>query len=264
VEHYQKYEVVWNGQHGRTVFFQNEMPYDPPNQAAWRTGANGYAAYKVADGVTSHEAWGVGSYCYFNVDPSIVADRGFEVPNVSGVTFHDLLTVSLGGNGVITHVIDDAGGPAQGTATVPSYLASYVGNGTSTGQQLDRTGWTATASNTGGSDVPGNMLDSAAGTRWSTGVPMANGQWIVVDMKASHAVSKVVMDSGGYAGDYARGYQVYVSADGTTWGSPVATGTGTGSPLAVTFTPATGRYLRVVQTGSAGNWWSIVDFTAWT
>jgi hypothetical protein len=57
VEHYQKYEVTWNGNGGRTYFFQNEMPYDPPNQATWRTGANGYAAYKVADGVTSHEGW---------------------------------------------------------------------------------------------------------------------------------------------------------------------------------------------------------------
>lgn len=55
VEHYQKYEVIWNGNGGRTIFFQNEMPYDPPTQAAWRTGANGYAAYKVADTVTTHE-----------------------------------------------------------------------------------------------------------------------------------------------------------------------------------------------------------------
>ena len=125
VEHYQKYEVIWNGQGGRTIFLQNEMPYDPPNQAAWRTGANGYAAYKVADSVTSHEAWGLGSYCYFNVDPSIVADRGFEVPNATGVRFHDLLTVSLGGNGTISHVINNTGGPASGTATVPSNVVSY-------------------------------------------------------------------------------------------------------------------------------------------
>jgi len=125
VEHYQKYEVIWNGQGGRTIFLQNEMPYDPPNQAAWRTGANGYAAYKVADTVTSHEAWGLGSYCYFNVDPSIVADRGFEVPNTAGVRFHDLLTVSLGGNGTITHVINNTGGAATGTATVPSNVVSY-------------------------------------------------------------------------------------------------------------------------------------------
>ncbi len=125
VEHYQKYEVLWNGNGGRTYFFQNEMPYDPPNQAAWHTGANGYAAYKVADSVTTHEGWGLGSYCYFNVDPTIHAAHGFEVPNTPGVRFHDLLTVSLGGNGTIDHVINDTGGPAQGTTTVPSNLVSY-------------------------------------------------------------------------------------------------------------------------------------------
>jgi hypothetical protein len=125
VEHYQKYEVIWNGNGGRTYFFQNEMPYDPPNQNTWRTGARGYAAYKVADSVTSHEGWGLGSYCFFNVNPSIVADRGFETPNRTGVRFHDLLTVSLGGNGVIANVINTTGGPAQGTATVPSNLVSF-------------------------------------------------------------------------------------------------------------------------------------------
>ncbi|MCW2944669.1 MAG: coagulation factor 5/8 type protein [Actinoallomurus sp.] len=126
VEHYQKYNVIWNGQGGRTVFFQNELPYDPPNQAAWMNGSTkGYAAYKVADSVNTHEAWGVGSYCYFNVDPSIVAARGFEVPNKPGVKFHDLLTVSLGGNGTITNVINTTGGAASGTATIPSYLVGY-------------------------------------------------------------------------------------------------------------------------------------------
>jgi hypothetical protein len=125
VEHYQKYQVIWNGQGGKTIFFQNEMPYDPPTQAAWRTGTNGYAAYKVADNVTSHEAWGLGSYCFFNVNPSIVAARGFESPVNANVKFHSLLTVSLGGNGVITNVINTTGGPAQGTATVPSKVTSF-------------------------------------------------------------------------------------------------------------------------------------------
>jgi hypothetical protein len=126
VEHYQKYEVIWNGNGGRTVFLQNEMPYDPPSQSAWRADSpDGYAAYKVADSVTTHEAWGVGSYCFFNVNPSIVAARGFETPTRSGVRFHDLLTVSLGGNGTIAHVINNTGGPASGTATIPSNLVSY-------------------------------------------------------------------------------------------------------------------------------------------
>jgi hypothetical protein len=125
VEHYQKYEVMWNGNGGRTIFLQNEMPYDPPSQAAWRTGANGYAAYKVADTVTSHEAWGLGSYCYFNVNPSIHADHAFETPVNAGVRFHDVLTVSLGGVGTIDHVINNTGGAAQGTATVPVNVVSF-------------------------------------------------------------------------------------------------------------------------------------------
>jgi hypothetical protein len=126
VEHYQKYNVVWNGQGGKTIFFQNEMPYDPPSQAAWMNGSTlGYAAYKVADTVTSHEAWGLGSYCNFTADPNIHAAHGFESPTNANVRFHDLLTVSLGGKGVIDHVINTTGGPAQGTATVPVNVVSY-------------------------------------------------------------------------------------------------------------------------------------------
>jgi hypothetical protein len=126
VEHFQKTQVIWNGERGRTIMFQNEMPYDPPNQAAWmQNGVNGYAAYKVADSVKTHEAWGLGSYCFFNVDPTIHATRGFEVPVTAGVKLHDLLTVSLGGNGVIDHVVNDTGGPAQGAATIPVNIVSF-------------------------------------------------------------------------------------------------------------------------------------------
>jgi hypothetical protein len=68
VEHYQKYNLLWNGERGRTVFFQNELPYDAPDQAAWQHhGVNGWAAYKVSDRVRTHEAWGLGSYIYTNV-----------------------------------------------------------------------------------------------------------------------------------------------------------------------------------------------------
>lgn len=60
-------------------------------------------------------------------DPSIVVDSGFQSPVKPGVRFHNILTVSLGGNGVIAHVINDTGGVAQGTATIPAYLVSYGG-----------------------------------------------------------------------------------------------------------------------------------------
>ncbi|WP_086784472.1 RICIN domain-containing protein [Crossiella equi] len=115
VEHYQKHQTIWNGQRGRTYFYQNEMPYDPPNQAAWMNGSTrGYAAYKVANHVTSHEAWGLGSYCFFNVDRSVVAERAFEVPNNPDVRFHNMVTVSLGGGfGTINRIINNTGEPAN-------------------------------------------------------------------------------------------------------------------------------------------------------
>ncbi len=125
VEHYQQYQVIWNGNGGRTYFFQNELPYDPPNQMAWMNGGtNGYAAYKVASSVTTHEAWGLGSYCYFNVNPAVVEDHSFEVPNTSGVKFHDLVTVSLGGTGTISHIINTTGGPSNSNNNVAN-LISY-------------------------------------------------------------------------------------------------------------------------------------------
>jgi len=115
VEHYQKYQVIWNGENGRIIMFQNEMPYDPPTQAAWsHDGIKGWAAIKVADSVQTFEGWGLGSYCFFKENPTLHAARGFEVPVTPGVKLHDLLTVSLGGVGVIDHVVNDTGAPAQG------------------------------------------------------------------------------------------------------------------------------------------------------
>ncbi|MDQ0306428.1 hypothetical protein J2S46_000984 [Kitasatospora herbaricolor] len=126
VEHFNKYDVQWFGDRGKTIFFQNEKAYDAPNQAAIQNGAvKGYAAYKVEDSVNTHEGWGLGSYCYFNVDPTIVMDHGFEVPNKPGVKLHDVLVNSLGGNGQFNHVVNNTGNPTSGTGTVPSNLVSY-------------------------------------------------------------------------------------------------------------------------------------------
>ena len=125
VEHYQQVQTQWNGNGGRTYFYQNEMPYDPPGQDAWSDGGTkGYAAYKVADSVTDHEAWGLGSYCNFTADRSVVAEHAFEVPDTAGVKFHDMVAVSLGGAGTISHVINGAGGPANSGSQVAN-LVNY-------------------------------------------------------------------------------------------------------------------------------------------
>jgi len=115
VEHYQKDEVVWNGQNGRVVFFQNEMPYDPPSQAAWTQpdGTLGYPAVKVGDGVKTFNAWGIGSYSFFNQGVDIHSANGFVVPTtLAPGSVKDAFTIflSTAGFGGIDHVINGTGG----------------------------------------------------------------------------------------------------------------------------------------------------------
>ena len=132
VEHYQKYEVIWNGQNGRVVFFQNEMPYDPPSQAAWMEapGVDGWAAFKVADDVSSFNGYGMGSYSFFNQGVDIFAAHAFEVPTtLPPGSLHDLLTVFLDpsdGKGGILNVVNDTGGPSTiANPDVPVTVVSY-------------------------------------------------------------------------------------------------------------------------------------------
>jgi hypothetical protein len=111
VEHFQQYQTLWNGNGGKTYFYQSEMPYDPPSQAAWSHGAvNGYASYKVADTVTAHDAWGLGVYCVFH-NP-VVADNAIESPAATGVTLHHMVTEWLGvaQGSAITHIVNGTGG----------------------------------------------------------------------------------------------------------------------------------------------------------
>ncbi|SEG80692.1 hypothetical protein SAMN05216223_11281 [Actinacidiphila yanglinensis] len=133
VEHHQNYEVLWNGNQGRTYFFQNEHPYDVPTQSAWKHGStNGYAAYKVGDHVTQHHAWGLGSYCFFDLNADIYTDRAYEVPDTPGVVFTSLMTVCLNGagGGGILHCINDTGDPVQNGFGVYNMKSYADGTGT--------------------------------------------------------------------------------------------------------------------------------------
>jgi hypothetical protein len=114
VEHHQQFQVLWNGNHGRTYFYQSEIPYDPPDQPSFTSapGTNGWASYKVADNVTTHEAWGLGIYSVFR-HPNVTLTRAIEVPVTPGVRFHHMITVALDNLGEISNVIDDKGGPTH-------------------------------------------------------------------------------------------------------------------------------------------------------
>ena len=126
VEHHQQFQVLWNGNHGRTYFYQSEIPYDPPDQTSYQSapGTNGWASYKVADGVSSHEAWGLGIYSVF-LHPGVVLTRAIEVPKTPGVKFNHMITVALGDLGEISHVINDTGEATSIHPRVTPKVANY-------------------------------------------------------------------------------------------------------------------------------------------
>jgi hypothetical protein len=131
VEHYQKYEVIWAGNGGTDIFLQNEMPYDPPSQAAWMKapGVDGWAAFKVTDNVSSFNGYGMGSYSFFDQGVNIYAANAFEVPaNLPPESMNDLLTIFLNtsGFGGILNVINNTGGSSTiANPDAPVTVVSY-------------------------------------------------------------------------------------------------------------------------------------------
>ncbi|KAI1176012.1 hypothetical protein F4777DRAFT_291357 [Nemania sp. FL0916] len=111
-EHHKEYQTLWAGNGGRLYFYQSEIPYDPPDQKSWMCGkTNGFASYKVADTVTSHEAWGLGIYSYFRDSPTKL-ENAVEVPETPGVKLHHLTTIWLTGTpgSEISHIVNGKGG----------------------------------------------------------------------------------------------------------------------------------------------------------
>ena len=126
VEHFQKYQTIWNGNNGRLYFYQSEMPYDVPKQKAYMSHngtVKGYASLKISDDAENFEGYGIGIYCY-NRDADIEILSGAEVPDKEGVSLHNVVTVKLTGKGQITHVINNQGDSVTeggNTAHIKSY-----------------------------------------------------------------------------------------------------------------------------------------------
>jgi hypothetical protein len=111
-EHFQEYQTLWNGNYGRTYFYQCELPYDPPSVDSWKhDGIGGYASYKVSDSVKNHEAWGLGIYCYFRSAP-IILNNAIETPQYLEKDVHHKVIFWLGGNkeSKILSIINGKGG----------------------------------------------------------------------------------------------------------------------------------------------------------
>jgi hypothetical protein len=131
VEHYQKNEVIWSGQGGTDIFFQNELPYDPPSQAAWMASPtqNGYPAFLVTDNVRAFHGYGMGSYVVFNqTQATLFNAEAFQAPDRHGVQFHNVFGIWIVGSGGDNSVINGVGGPVTSTSPgnqAPQDVTSY-------------------------------------------------------------------------------------------------------------------------------------------
>jgi len=199
VEHHQQYQTLWNGNWGRVYFYQSELPYDPPSQSAWSeaTGVNGYASYKVANSVTSHQAYGLGVYAVFINSTNISCFNAMETPtNSQQVNIHDPMDVYIsgitsgGGTSVINCIINGTGstvGPSFGTAygasslwPHPTFNAGAISDGTNVTvlfpseswhsyqlqykNALTNPGWLNLGELVGGNDVLQSINDSFSTT----------------------------------------------------------------------------------------------------
>lgn len=112
VEHFQEYQTFWEGENGKIIFYQCEIPYDVPDQESWKSHdgkVNGFASIKLADTVKKHESWGIGIYLY-NRDAEVELHSAMEVPeDGEEIRVHNICTVMITGNPGISHIINEDG-----------------------------------------------------------------------------------------------------------------------------------------------------------
>lgn len=130
------------------------------------------------------------------------------------------------------------------------------------GTQMDRTGWTVTASGRYSNFVIENILDGKNATAWDASRPA----WFILDMKSNRTVKGFsFVPNYQYRDENILGMDVFSSEDGTIW-SEVGkyVGTVTSSSSSATnpdfktvrfYTPVSTRYFRfVITNGSNGGY----------
>lgn len=137
--------------------------------------------------------------------------------------------------------------PTTPTPTTPpttpggAVLLSYGKPGTASSSQDDGTCYQCT---------PDKALDADPASRWATANPggWTDAGWLQVDLGATAHVSQVVLQ---WDPAYATGYQIQVSANGSTWTTIYSTTTGKGLKETLNVS-GDGRYVRLDLTKRSG------------
>lgn len=128
---------------------------------------------------------------------------------------------------------------------------------------LDRSGWRVSSSSDPAASNPARAIDGDRRTRWDSVKHQASGEYYQIDLGAAHTVEAIDLDYTLSGYDYPRGYTVQVSDDGKSW-RQIASGKGKVERTKIVFEPVKTRYIKIVQTGSGGNYWSIQELQVYS
>ncbi|HXU63224.1 MAG TPA: discoidin domain-containing protein [Polyangia bacterium] len=185
------------------------------------------------------------------------SDGSAWIPAASGGASSGAVTVTLGSAVTRQYIKLQLNLGATGVNWSIGELTVY---GTAGETELSRNGWTASASASGSGTGASNAIDGNVGTRWNPGSTQSSTQWFSVDMGAAQTFTRIDLDAYSQTGEYPRGYDVYVSSDGSSWGSSIASGSGAAELTSISFPAQTKRYLKIqLNTTTSSNSWSIVE-----
>jgi len=77
--------------------------------------------------VANHVAYGLGVYSVFDQSVNIIANSGIAAPVADGVTFHDMVTVTLASGQINYDIASNNDTTDNGGSTATSYLTSWGG-----------------------------------------------------------------------------------------------------------------------------------------
>ncbi|MFT6434677.1 MAG: type 1 glutamine amidotransferase/HEAT repeat protein [Candidatus Azotimanducaceae bacterium] len=103
------------------------------------------------------------------------------------------------------------------------------------------------------------LIDLDPSSRWSSSAMMSQSglMWIEIDMLVEQKINSILLDTTKSKGDFPRAYELYVSNTPDDFGTPVKVGKG--AALTEIATDVMGRYIKIVQTGGIGPFWSIYE-----
>ncbi len=118
IEHFYKYQLIWNGEYGEVIFYQSETPYDLPSPTYWSRvdegyegeTAMGYPSYKISDNVINHKAHGIGIYFINTSGIEELVYTALETPCNEGIDLEHVSARYFGGEGRFLHTINDIKG----------------------------------------------------------------------------------------------------------------------------------------------------------